>query len=69
MTQSSDNPTAYDVRGWYSTVQEVMHDGGPRGRGPLVKAAVAVAIRNPFAGQFVQDISPLTKPSAALVLR
>ena len=57
---------SYDVRAWYGFVQEIEHDGGPRGAEPLVKAACAVVIRNPFAGQHVADISGLTAPSAAL---
>lgn len=59
--------TAYDVRCWYSAIQEIKHDGGVSGE-PLIKAAVAVVIRNPFAGTFVADLSPLTQPSAALGL-
>jgi hypothetical protein len=58
--------TKYDVRAWYGFVQEIEHDGGPRSREPLVKAACAVVIRNPFAGRHVLDISELTAPSAAL---
>jgi hypothetical protein len=56
----------YDVRAWYSFLQEIEHDGGQRGREPLLKAASAVVIRNPFAGRHVADISELTLPSAAL---
>jgi hypothetical protein len=56
---------AYDIRSWHSVVQEIVHEGGPSGPS-LVKAAVAVIMSNPFAGHHVQDLSPLTKPSAAL---
>jgi amino acid synthesis protein len=56
----------YDVRAWYGFVHEVEHEGGPRRSAPLVKAACAVVIRNPFAGRHVLDISELTAPSAAL---
>lgn len=56
---------AYDVRCWYSFVQEVEHDGG-KPRDALVKAAVAVVIRNPFAGSYAEDLSRLIAPSAAL---
>lgn len=65
MNYSNQVESAYDVRGWYSAVQEIRHDGGKPGEA-LVKAAVGVVIRNPFAGKFVADLSPLTKPSAAL---
>ena len=68
MTSTAAHPALamYDVRAWYGFVQEVEHDGGPRGREPLVKAACAVVIRNPFAGRHVRDISELTAPSAWL---
>jgi hypothetical protein len=56
----------YDVRAWYGFVQEVEHDGGPRSGEPLIKAACAVVLRNPYAGRHVSDISGLTAPSAAL---
>jgi hypothetical protein len=53
----------YDIRAWYSFVQEVRHDGGAPSDRPLVKAACAVVFKNPFAGKYVADLSPLTKPS------
>jgi hypothetical protein len=56
---------AYGVRCWHSFVQEIEHDGGKPGD-PLVKAAVAVVIRNPFAGGYVEDLSALIAPSGAL---
>jgi hypothetical protein len=66
MTTPPDVTEAYEVRGWYSFVQEVHHDGKPATGEPLVKAACAVVIRNPFAGQYVEDLSRLTDPSPAL---
>jgi hypothetical protein len=56
----------YDVRAWHSFVQETVHDLGPAPEQPLIKAAVAVVIANPFAGRWVDDLSPLTDPSASL---
>ena len=55
----------YDVRGWYSTIHEIRHDGGRPGD-TLIKAAVGVIIRNPFAGKFVAEMSELTDPSPAI---
>jgi hypothetical protein len=55
----------YEVRAWHSVVQEIVHDGG-KPRDALIKAAVAVIIGNPFAGRYVEDLSPLTAPSAML---
>lgn len=65
MTDETELLAAYEVRCWHSVVQEIAHEGGPRGA-PLVKAAVAVVFRNPFAGKHVADLSPLTRPSAVL---
>ncbi|MBH0115920.1 amino acid synthesis family protein [Salinibacterium sp. NG253] len=56
----------YNVRAWHSFVQETAHDRGPAPQLPLIKAAVAVVIANPFAGQWVEDLSPLTNPSASI---
>jgi hypothetical protein len=64
MTQ--DAMDAYDVRAWHGVVQEVRHEGGPAAGEPLLKAACAVVIANPFAGRHVQDLSALVAPSAAL---
>jgi hypothetical protein len=55
----------YEVRGWYSTVHEIRHDGGEPGDS-LIKVAAGIIIRNPFAGKFVADLSDLTKPSASI---
>lgn len=66
MSFSSQVEDAYEVRGWYASVQEVRHDGGDAVAEPLIKVASAVIIRNPFAGSFTADLSPLTKPSAAI---
>ena len=64
----ADVSAAYDVRSWYGVVQEICHEGGPVAEEPLLKAAAAVVIRNPFAGRYVEDLSSLTEPSAALGL-
>jgi len=56
----------YKVRAWYSFVQETVHELGPAPEQPLMKAAVAVVFQNPFAGQWVEDLSPLTDASESL---
>jgi len=57
----------YEVRSWHSNVVEVVELGGRRLADPLVKAAVGVVIRNPFAGQpFQEELSSLTDPSREL---
>jgi hypothetical protein len=64
-TRSSATPH-YEVRAWYGFVQEVEHDGGPPADEPLIKAASAVVIRNPFAGRHQHDLSALVEASAEL---
>jgi hypothetical protein len=56
----------YEVRKWVSHVEEIGHDGGVAAGSSLVKAAVGVVFRNPFAGRYEADLSPLTEPSAWL---
>ena len=56
----------YQVRRWYRLAEEVVHDGGPPATPTLIKAAAAVAIRNPFAGTYEGDLEPLIEPSARL---
>ena len=62
---SANECQPYDIRSWNSIIQEIAHEGGPS-RQPLIKVAVAVVMRNPFAGRHAPDLSPLTNPSAAL---
>ncbi len=56
----------YEVRQYFGVVQEIRHEGGPVAGAPLLKAAAGVVIRNPFAGGYAADLSPLTKASASL---
>ncbi|CAM5534259.1 amino acid synthesis family protein [Mesorhizobium sp. UC22_110] len=65
MNYSAEVEKHYEVRGWYSTVHEIRHDGGEPGD-TLIKVAVGVVIRNPFAGKFVADLSDIVNPSAAI---
>jgi hypothetical protein len=56
----------YQIRKWYSVVEQVLHEGGPAPAEPLFKAAVAVVFRNPLAGSYTEDLSELTRHSAVL---
>lgn len=38
-------------------VEEIFHEGGPRAEKPLKRAAALAVIKNPFAGQYVEDIA------------
>lgn len=69
MTHQTDTESldSYDIRSWHSQVVEVTELAGRKLATPLVKAAVGVIIRNPFAGApFQEDLSTLTGPSRAL---
>ncbi len=65
MNHSAEVEKNYEVRGWYSCVQEIRHDGGAPGE-PLIKVAAGIIIRNPFAGKYAADLSALTQPSASI---
>lgn len=57
----------YEVRRWHAVVQEIAEVEGKALSQPLVKAAVGVVLRDPFAGKgYVEDLSILTKHSAAI---
>lgn len=61
------NVKGYDIISWHSTVVEVVSSAGKSLPRPLVKAAVGVTIRNPFAEKpFQEDLSSLTLPSREL---
>jgi hypothetical protein len=56
----------YEVRKWFASVEEVLHEGGAVADEPLLKAVSAVVIRNPFAGRHEDDLSALVDPSPQL---
>jgi hypothetical protein len=39
-------------------VEEIFHEGGPEAAKPLLRGAICAVIKNPFAGAYVEDISP-----------
>jgi hypothetical protein len=48
-----------EVRQIVTTVEEIWHEGGPRAERPLLKGAIAVVLRNPYAGRYEPDILPM----------
>lgn len=66
MARRNPAEDVYEIRGWFGVVYELHHDRGLKPNRPLLKAAYGAIIRNPFAGKFVEDLSPLTSPSAVL---
>lgn len=50
---------AFHIRKWFSQVEEIWagETGSPADGQPLVKYMVGACIKNPYAGQFVEDLS------------
>jgi Amino acid synthesis len=55
-----------DIRKWVTLVEEVHAEGGPAADPPLVKAAVAAVIANPYAGRWSDTLDELIEPSGEL---
>lgn len=47
-----------DVRKYQTTVEEILHEGGPPPEKPLLVGSVSAVIENPFAGRFVEELQP-----------
>jgi hypothetical protein len=47
------------IRKLVTIVEETLSDGGREGKRPLRKVAAVVVLENPFAGRFVDDLTPL----------
>lgn len=47
------------IRKLVTIVEETLADGGREGKRPLRKVAAVAVVENPFAGRFVDDLSPL----------
>ncbi len=48
-----------NVRKIVLTVEEITHDGGPELDEPILKGAIGAVLANPFAGEYVEDITPM----------
>ena len=51
--------TPINVRKKLLTVETIYHEGGPAPNRPLLQGSIAVVLNNPFAGVYVEDLSPL----------
>jgi len=49
------------IRKFFTTVEEIMHEGGPVAGKPLKRGAVLAVIENPFAGAYHEEISGFMK--------
>jgi hypothetical protein len=48
-----------EVRKYVKVVEEILSEGGRKVQSPCRRAAAIAVIKNPFAGQFVDDLTPL----------
>ena len=48
-----------EVRKYVTILEEILMDGGRKMNPPGKRAAAVAVIRNPFAGEYVEDLSPL----------
>ncbi|MEP6872872.1 MAG: amino acid synthesis family protein [Burkholderiales bacterium] len=62
------NFSAFHIRKWYLQIEDTL--AGETGQAadgePLRKIVIAACIHNPFAGRYVQDLSPWIEPSPEL---
>lgn len=49
------------IRKFFTTVEEIFHEGGAVAGTPLRRASVLAVIENPFAGRYVEDIAGFMK--------
>ncbi|GAA5235652.1 amino acid synthesis family protein [Verticiella sediminum] len=57
---------AIQVRKKQLNVESIYHEGGPVRQTPIKMAAIAVVIKNPYAGRYVEDLSQLVEDSKVL---
>lgn len=50
-----------EIRKRLTVIEEIFHEGGPTAAKSLKRGAVVTVIKNPFAGAYVEDISPFMK--------
>lgn len=50
-----------EIRKRILVTEDIFHEGGPVAATPLKRGAIAAVIKNPFAGQYVEDIAAFMK--------
>lgn len=48
-----------EVRKIQLSIEEINHDGGPVAKKPHLRGSIAAVVRNPYAGKYVEDITPM----------
>ncbi len=47
------------IRKFQIVTEEILHEGGPAPKTPRRRGAIAVVMANPYAGRYVEEITPL----------
>lgn len=55
-----------EIRRWMTVVEHKMVESGRPGEPPLRKVGVIAVVRNPYAGRYEEDLSPVIKASAVV---
>ncbi len=58
-SKSAGKVPRVEIRKIVLMVEDIHHEGGPVGKKPHRRGAIAVVIRNPYAGAHVADIMPM----------
>jgi hypothetical protein len=58
-TKESAGAVQVDVRKIVTSVEEIWHEGGPRAKKPYRRGAIAAVVANPYAGRYVEDLTPM----------
>jgi hypothetical protein len=59
MSAAASASPEIDLRKLVVSVEETWHDNGPRLSIPLLRGSAAAVVRNPYAGAYVEDITPM----------
>jgi len=57
------------VRKISTQVEEIFHEGGPARTDPILRGSIVAVIDNPYAGAYVEDITPLMEGLKPLGLK
>jgi len=57
------------VRKIITTVEDIFHEGGPVAQKPYRRGAIAAVIKNPYAGRYVEEITPFIEDLKPLGLK
>ena len=56
---TAESGVKVEVRKIVTFIDEVFHEGGPVAKKPYKRGAIAAIVANPYAGRYVEDITPM----------